>query len=115
MTINRHSATSTWNCAGGFIPHHIAGLTKGIISPFLLNDDPWQTLNQLLEADIVYVRDFRDSAALDDDQLKHLGLVAHACYGSYDLSYRCVLTLEGRGTIAAGSEQRYIDLVNRLL
>jgi len=101
--------------AQGFIAHDILTLKRGIISPFLLDDDPWRTLNQILDADFVYVRDFRDSAALDDDQLRHLSLVAHALYRSYDLTYRCVLILEERGAIAPGSGQRYIDLVNRPL
>lgn len=101
--------------AQGFLPHHIPMLKKGIIAPFLLNNDPWHTLNQILDADFVYVRDFRDPTNLADERLKQLGLVAHALYGSYDLSYRCVLILEERGAIAAGSGQRYIDLVNGLL
>ena len=96
----------------GFIPHCFAAIKKGMIAPFMLNNDPWQPLNQLLEADLVYVRDFRDPAALDDHQLRHLCLIAHACYQSFDLAFRCLLILRERGAIADGSGQRYIDLLN---
>ena len=114
MTSSRHSVKSTWSCAGKALFRIIFKGSRRV-SPFKLNNDPWQTLNQLREADMVYVRDFRDPASLDDDQLRHLGLIAHACYGSYDLSYRCVLFLEERKAIAAGSGNSYINLINMLL
>ena len=96
----------------GFIPHHMPAIKRSVISPFLLNNDPWRTLNQLVEADIVYVRDYRKLDDLDDDQLRHMGLVVLACYGSYDLAYRCVLALEVRKSIPEGSARHYLDLVN---
>ena len=35
-----------------------------------------QMLNQLLEADVVYARDFVDTEQMTGDQLKHLALLA---------------------------------------
>ena len=96
----------------GFIPHHMTGVKKGIISPFRLNNNPWTTINQLVETDMIYVKDFRRMDLLDDEQLKQLCMVAHGCYGSFDLAYRCVLDLEQRGALAAGSEQVYLVIVN---
>ncbi len=86
-----------------------------MISPLAIDNNPWLALRQLLDADIVYVRDFRDPTNLTDDQLRHLGLIAHACYGSYDLACRCVLLLEQRNVIPAGSVSAYVDLVNAAL
>jgi FkbM family methyltransferase len=99
----------------GFIPHHMMEVKKGIISPFRLNNDPWKAINQLVETDMIYVRDFRKLDLLDDEQLKHLCLVVHACYWSFDLAYRCVLDLERRGALAAGSEASYLAIVNETM
>lgn len=99
----------------GFIPHCFAAMKNGMIAPFILNNDRWQALHQLLEADMVYVRDFRDPNGLDDEQTKNLCLIAHACYRSYDLALRCMLMLQERGAIAADSAQRYVALLNASL
>ena len=101
--------------AQGFVAHTFAAIKKGIISPFMLNGDPWRPLNQLLEGDVVYVRDFRDPAALSDHQLKVMSLVAHACYGSFDLSYRCLLLLRERGALGPDADGQYVELVNATL
>jgi hypothetical protein len=66
-------------------------------------------VNQVVDADIVYVRDFTDPDIMTNEQLKHLGLIAHHCYRSIDLAFRCVQILEGRHVVAAGSSQRYLS------
>src|SRR5262249_33984513 len=71
--------------AQGFIPHALVEPKRWIIAPLLVNNNPRQPLNQLLEADLVYVRDFRSPESLSEEQLKHLALIAHHCYRSYDL------------------------------
>jgi FkbM family methyltransferase len=96
----------------GFIPHSFAAIKKCMIAPFELNNDPWIPLNQLLEADLVYVRDFRNPAKLDDDQIRHMCLIAHACYGSFDLALRCLLMLQERKAIAENSGWNYVKLLN---
>ena len=92
----------------GFIPHCFAAVKNWPISPCVINNDPRQPLNQLLEADMVYVRDFSRPESIEDEQLKHLALIAHACYGSIDLAMRCVMLLEQRGCLPEGSQQAYI-------
>lgn len=94
----------------GFIPHGVADVKYWPIGSYRVNEDPRWGLNQLLEADIVYVRDFTRPDAMTDEQLKHLALVAHHCYGSYDLALRCVLLLEQRGSLEPGAQQRYLSL-----
>ena len=49
-------------------------------------------MNQLLEADVVYVRDFTFPDKMSSEQLKHLALIAHHCYGSYDLAETVSIT-----------------------
>ena len=56
----------------GFIPHTFATVKRWAIAPLMVNNDPYQGLNQLLEA--VYVCDFTRPDVLSDEQLKHLAL-----------------------------------------
>jgi hypothetical protein len=70
--------------AQGFIPHAFTALKKWPIAPLLFVGNPAQPLNQLLEADVVYVRDFANAEGMSNDQLKQLCLIAHSCYNSFD-------------------------------
>jgi FkbM family methyltransferase len=95
----------------GFIPHCIAALKQWPIAPCVIKNDPRKPLNQLLEADIVYARDFSRPESIDAEQLKHLALIAHCCYASVDLALRCVMLLEQRGALEAGATQHYSRLL----
>lgn len=93
----------------GFIPHCFDAIRKWIISPMIVNNEPRRPLNQLLEADVVYCRNFLEPSSVGDDQLKYLGLVAHVCYASFDLTLKCINILESRGSIPEGASQRYLS------
>jgi FkbM family methyltransferase len=93
--------------AQGFVPHTTAAVKLWPIAPYVAAGDPQRPLNQLLEADVVYVRDFARAERLDDEQLAHLALIAHHCYQSYDLALHCVAELEQRGAVPEGAAQRY--------
>jgi len=95
--------------AQGFVPHTTAAVKMWAIAPYAAAGDPGRPLNQLLEADLVYVRDFSRPERLDDEQLKHLALVAHHCYQSYDLALHCVTELDRRGGVVKGCPQRYFQ------
>ncbi|MBK1884040.1 FkbM family methyltransferase [Luteolibacter pohnpeiensis] len=97
----------------GFIPHCFAAVKHWPIAPCVVNGEPRRALNQLLEADLVYVRDFSRPENLTDEQLKHLALIVHHCYRSFDLALRCVMLLEQRGAVAAGSQVRYLGSLGR--
>jgi hypothetical protein len=99
--------------AQGFIPHAFAALKKWPISPLQFGGDPTQPLNQLLEADVVYVRDFVHPNDMSSDQLKQLCLIGHSCYNSFDLAGRCVALLEERKVLPAGALQQYIEILRR--
>lgn len=89
----------------GLVPHMFAEVKKWLIAPTIGT----MALNQLLEADVVYVRDFTKMDAMSDDQLKHLAMIAHYCYGSTDLAVRCLVWLAKRGAVAEGSAQKYLS------
>ena len=55
--------------------------------------------NQLLEADVVYVRDITKPDLFSDEQLRHLAAIAHFVYGSSDLAYWALRNLEERGAV----------------
>ncbi|WP_232011081.1 FkbM family methyltransferase [Mycobacterium shigaense] len=92
----------------GFLPHCFAAVRGWPIFPYL---HPHQVMNQLLEADIVYVRDFVRPESMTDEQLKHLALIAHHCYRSFDLALRCLMLLVQRQALAATSQERYLTII----
>ena len=98
----------------GFIPHCFAALKTWPLAPRVSNRSARQPYNQLLEADLVYVRDFSRPQLMGDEQLKHLALIAHHCYGSLDLALRCVLLLDERQSLKPGAQQRYLQLLNQM-
>jgi FkbM family methyltransferase len=96
----------------GFIPHCFTSIKKWPISPLILNNNPTQPLNQLLEADIVYVRNFISPTELSVSQLKQIALIAHYCYYSYDLAARCIMLLVANGSLPKDSFDNYISILN---
>lgn len=72
----------------------------------------YRGLNQLLEADIVYVRDFRHPEQLNDEQLKVLAAIAYCCYGSFDLVIHCLLILAERSAVAADAAPAFFSALN---
>lgn len=94
----------------GFIPHCFAGVSRRPIGDFEVGDTALPWFNQLTDADIVYMRDVTRPDVMTDEQLKHLGLIAHHCYRSIDLAFRCVQLLEERQAVEDGSAQRYLSL-----
>jgi len=83
----------------GFVPHCFAGIKNWMISPMYDERNPFAAINQLLEADIVYVRDFTKPDLMQSEQLKHLAIIAHYCYGSFDLAINCIHRLIARKQI----------------
>lgn len=94
----------------GFIPHTFAAINKKMVAP-MMGPDAAAALNQIVEADVVYVRDFIKADAMGIEQLKHLALIAHHCYGSYDLAVNCIHHLTARGAVHPDAKNRYLRLV----
>jgi FkbM family methyltransferase len=92
----------------GFVPHHFAAINRRMILPAFDATRPFGGVNQVVEADIVYVRDFTKADSMDDEQLKQLALIALHCYGSYDLTIHCLHRLAQRNTIVTDAVERFI-------
>lgn len=98
--------------AQGFIPHLVAEEKRWPIGPVLFNPDPLVACRQIMEMDLVYVRDFRDLGNLSPEQWRHLAMIALCVYGSVDLAGRCVAALEGIGAVPRGSLETYRTLIS---
>ena len=92
----------------GLIPHMFSEIHKAMILPLLYENDIRATLNQAVYTDVVYVRDFTRPDDMSAEQLKHLALIAHYCYQSYDLTSKCIRDLQSRNAIASDSLTRYV-------
>ena len=92
----------------GFLPHCVTGTKIWPIAPMVVGDQPNRGIRQLLETDMVYVRDFSGPGNMSAEQWKHLALVAHHCYGSYDLALKAIVTLIGMGAVPDDSNKRYL-------
>jgi FkbM family methyltransferase len=92
----------------GFLPHAVTGTKIWPIAPMVVGNAPNRGIRQLLETDMIYVRDFSRPENMSAEQWKHLALVAHHCYGSYDLALKAIVTLIGMGAVPEGSNQRYL-------
>lgn len=92
----------------GFIPHRFVDIKRWPIAPAISGNDPRVPIHQLLESDIVYIRDLTQPDGFSDEQLRMLALIAHAVYRSPDLTARCLVELEKRGTVTDGDVVRYL-------
>ena len=91
----------------GFIPHSFAGLKLWPLAPTVINNDPRRAVRQVLEADMVYVRDFTDPGSMTGEQWKQLALIAHHCYGSVDLAYRAITAASEIGACPPDTADQY--------
>ena len=95
----------------GFIPHCFAELKRWPIAPSVIDGDPRKPLRQLLEADLVYVRDFVRPEAMDGEQWKHLALTAYHCYGSLDLTLHAVTSAARIGAVPPDASAQYLKFL----
>jgi FkbM family methyltransferase len=98
----------------GFVPHCFAELKLRPLAPLVFNRDPTRGVRQLLEADLVYVRDFSRPENMDVEQWKHLALVAHHCYESFDLVFLALRALAKLGGTPPDTPDRYLRLIQSL-
>jgi FkbM family methyltransferase len=93
----------------GFLPHCFAELKVWPLAPTIVSGQPNKGLRQLLEADLVYVRDFTRAENMSPEQWKHLALIAHHCYGSVDLAARAINMLTQLGVVPANAAEHYLS------
>ena len=92
----------------GFLPHCFAELKFRPLAPLVVDADPQKGVRQLLEADLVYVRDFTQADNMTSEQWKHLALIAHHCYDSIDLAYRAVAAAAQMAGVRPDAPDQYL-------
>jgi FkbM family methyltransferase len=92
----------------GFMPHCFTDVKRWSISPIIRNNNARIAFNQLLEADVVYVRDVIHPEKMTDRQMRTLAVIAHLVYGSPDLAGRCLIELQNRKACGEDSLTRYL-------
>jgi FkbM family methyltransferase len=95
----------------GFIPHRFMDVKLWSISPTIRNNTPQMPFNQLLEGDIVYIRDIIHKSTLTDLQIKKLAAIAHFALNSPDLAARCIIDLQKRNAVPEDSVQKYLQTI----
>lgn len=98
----------TYLRALGFIPHMFLDIKRWAIAPTIFNGNFRVPGNQLLESDIVYVKDPLRLAKMTVIQLKKLALLAHYVFRSFDFCVWLLIELERRAVCDANSHRRYL-------
>ena len=97
-----------WMRNNGYLPHTFLDVKKWSISPTIFNNNLRQPGNQLLESDIIYIKDPFKLEVLSDTQLKKFILISHYLFKSIDLSVYLILELEKRNVLNKDTFKKYI-------
>lgn len=97
----------TWMRGQGFVPHCFLDVKRWSIAPTVFDGDFRRPGNQLLEADIVYVRDPLALGGVSSGQLKKMAVIAHFALGSVDLCAHVLGALAARGEVPEGALEAY--------
>ena len=93
----------------GFVPHQFLDVKRWSITPTVFNNNFRVPGNQLLESDIVYVKDPLKLFELNDIQLQKLAILAHYSFKSFDYCTFLILEMERRNMLMAGSHKLYLE------
>src|SRR5271168_1816160 len=96
--------------AQGFVPHSMPDLKRWAITPTMFGENIYNPGNQLLEADIVYVRNIAHPEQMTSEQLAHLTMIAFHIYGSIDLAVFCLIELRQRGRAPEDAVEQLMQL-----
>jgi len=97
----------TWMRRNGYIPHRFVSIKPWSISPTIRGGQLNIPFNQLMEADMVYIRDPMHFNKLTGEQITQMAYIALYSYDSPDLAVYCLLELERRG-VGVGLAERFL-------
>ena len=92
----------------GYVPHQFIDVKKWSIAPTIFNGNFRTPGNQLLESDIIYIKDPLLIDSISDIQLKKFSLLSHYCFQSPDLNVFLLIEMEKRKLIEVNSHKKYI-------
>ena len=92
------------------LPDDSSFFKRWAIAPTVFDGNFYTPGNQLLEADMVYVRDLAHPERMTSEQLAHLAMIAFHIYGSVDLAVFCIIELQQRGRAAEDAVEQLMQL-----
>ena len=94
----------------GFIPHMFVTINKKMIAP-MVGPNPGRRAQSNGRSRYRLCAQLHQTEEMDSEQLKHLALIAHHCYGSYDLAINCIHHLASRNELQPDAKERYLQMV----
>jgi len=92
-----------------FLPHLFLENKKWSIAPTIFNNNPRTPGNQLLESDIVYIRNPLKLVKMTENELKKMAVLAHYSFKSPDLCVFILIEMAKRRIIPGIAHQQYIN------
>jgi FkbM family methyltransferase len=94
----------------GFVPHSMPDVKRWAIAPTVFDSNIYTPGNQVIEADMVYIRDLAHPELMTSEQLSHLAMIAFHIYGSVDLAVYCIIELRQRGRVAEDAVEQLMAI-----
>jgi hypothetical protein len=91
----------------GYVPHCFLDVKRWSIAPTIFDNNFRVPGNQLMEADVVYIKDPVRLDRISDVQLKKFAVLAHCAFNSLDLCVHLLIEMEARGLIKKNAHQTY--------
>jgi FkbM family methyltransferase len=101
-----------WMRSQGFVPHCFLEVKQWSITPTIFNNNFRIPGNQLLESDIVYIKDPLNIDLLSNDQIIKLIVIAHYSLRSYDLCVYLLIELSKRKIVPSNAQHLYLKELN---
>lgn len=98
-----------WMRTQGYTPHCFLDVKRWSIAPTIFDNNFRVPGNQLLESDIVYIRDPLALDKLTDLQVQKMAVISHYCLHSYDLCVYWLLELFKRGLLPEDYHLTYFE------
>lgn len=102
-----------WMRKNGYAPHCFLDVKRWSITPTIFNNNFRVPGNQLLESDIVYIKDPLSLKQLTTNQIKKSCLIAHYCFSSFDLCVYFILELINRNCLDKTVQQKYYEIISQ--
>lgn len=93
----------------GFLPHSYIHIEKRIIQSRFSGSLTKDAATQMLDGDILYLRDLSQAAEWDSDTLKRMALIAEGIYGYADVTMLCLDKLLQQGAVDEKDVAAYIN------
>jgi FkbM family methyltransferase len=100
-----------WLREQGYVPHRFLALKRWSIAPTIRDNNFRLPFNQLLEADLVFIKDPLTVKTWPETQVKKLALLSHICFQSPDLTTYLLLELERRNPRLSAIAKIYLEQI----